>query len=76
MMQIPSNQFRKALRLGQAQIGLWVGLADANAAEAPAGCGFDWLLLDGVKQPGMGREGSMHGIEEYVGTNYLCMGGA
>lgn len=30
----------------------------------------------GVKQSGMGREGSMHGIEEYVDTKYLCMGGA
>ncbi|SFC58186.1 succinate-semialdehyde dehydrogenase / glutarate-semialdehyde dehydrogenase [Polaromonas sp. OV174] len=30
----------------------------------------------GVKQSGMGREGSMHGIEGYVDTKYLCMGGA
>lgn len=51
MRQIPSNQFRNALRLGQTQIGLWVGLADANAAEALAGCGFDWLLLDGEHAP-------------------------
>lgn len=29
----------------------------------------------GVKQSGMGREGSVHGIEEYVDTKYLCMGG-
>jgi len=29
----------------------------------------------GVKQSGMGREGSMYGIEEYVDTKYLCMGG-
>lgn len=29
----------------------------------------------GVKQSGMGREGSMHGIQEYVDTKYLCMGG-
>ena len=29
----------------------------------------------GVKQSGMGREGSMHGIEDYVDTKYLCMGG-
>jgi 4-hydroxy-2-oxoheptanedioate aldolase len=50
-MQIPSNHFRNALRAGQLQIGLWVGLADANAAEALAGCGFDWLLLDGEHAP-------------------------
>ncbi|MFZ2293527.1 MAG: aldehyde dehydrogenase family protein, partial [Polaromonas sp.] len=30
----------------------------------------------GVKQSGMGREGSMHGIEEYVDTKYLCMSDA
>jgi len=29
----------------------------------------------GVKQSGMGREGSVRGIEEYVDTKYLCMGG-
>lgn len=50
-MQIQSNTFRNALRAGQLQIGLWVGLADANAAEALAGCGYDWLLLDGEHAP-------------------------
>ena len=50
-MKIPRNTFRDALRAGQAQIGLWVGLADANAAEAVAGCGFDWLLLDAEHAP-------------------------
>ena len=29
----------------------------------------------GVKQSGMGREGSRYGIDEYVDTKYLCMGG-
>jgi succinate-semialdehyde dehydrogenase/glutarate-semialdehyde dehydrogenase len=29
----------------------------------------------GVKQSGVGREGSSHGIDEYVDTKYLCMGG-
>lgn len=51
MMKIASNHFRNALRNGKRQIGLWVGLADANAAEALAGCGFDWLLLDGEHAP-------------------------
>lgn len=50
-MKIPTNTFRAALRAGQAQIGFWVGLADANAAEALAGCGFDWLLLDAEHAP-------------------------
>ena len=50
-MQIPHNGFRDALRAGRAQIGLWVGLANANAAEAVAGTGFDWLLLDAEHAP-------------------------
>lgn len=50
-MQITKNKFRDALKAGQSQIGLWVGLADANVAEALAGCGFDWLLLDGEHAP-------------------------
>ena len=50
-MQIPRNTFRDALRAGQPQIGCWVGLADANAAEALAGTGYDWLLLDGEHAP-------------------------
>jgi succinate-semialdehyde dehydrogenase / glutarate-semialdehyde dehydrogenase len=29
----------------------------------------------GVKQSGMGREGSKYGIEEYVEVKYICMGG-
>ena len=50
-MKIPQNSFRDALHAGRAQIGLWVGLANANAAEALAGTGFDWLLLDGEHAP-------------------------
>ena len=29
----------------------------------------------GVKESGLGREGSRHGIEEYLETKYLCLGG-
>ncbi|MDT3679830.1 MAG: 4-hydroxy-2-oxoheptanedioate aldolase [Burkholderiaceae bacterium] len=50
-MHIPQNRFLTALRAGRPQIGLWVGLADANAAEALALAGFDWLLLDGEHAP-------------------------
>jgi succinate-semialdehyde dehydrogenase / glutarate-semialdehyde dehydrogenase len=37
-----------------------------STAEAPFG---------GVKQSGLGREGSHYGIEEYIEIKYLCMGG-
>ncbi|SAK99014.1 2-dehydro-3-deoxyglucarate aldolase [Caballeronia temeraria] len=50
-MQILKNRFRRALQAGERQIGLWVGLADANAAELLAGTGFDWLLLDNEHAP-------------------------
>jgi len=29
----------------------------------------------GVKQSGLGREGSKYGIEDYLEIKYLCMGG-
>ena len=50
-MQITANKFLTEIRQGNAQIGCWVGFADANVAEALAGCGFDWLLLDGEHAP-------------------------
>lgn len=50
-MATPVNPFKAALREGRAQYGLWLGLADAYAAEACATCGFDWLLVDGEHGP-------------------------
>ena len=50
-MRMPLNQFKLALRRGAPQIGLWVGLADAAAAELLAGSGFDWLLIDAEHSP-------------------------
>jgi succinate-semialdehyde dehydrogenase/glutarate-semialdehyde dehydrogenase len=29
----------------------------------------------GVKQSGLGREGSKYGIDEYLELKYLCIGG-
>ncbi|MDO9285975.1 MAG: 4-hydroxy-2-oxoheptanedioate aldolase [Aquabacterium sp.] len=50
-LPMPLNRFKAAMQAGTPQIGLWVGLADANAAEALAGTGYDWLLLDGEHAP-------------------------
>ena len=50
-MQLPINTFKQRLQSGQAQIGLWLGLADAYCAELAANAGFDWLLLDGEHAP-------------------------
>ena len=50
-MEIPRNKFKAALKEGQLQIGLWIELADPYVAEAVAGTGFDWLLIDGEHAP-------------------------
>ena len=51
-MDLPRNRFKAALAKGRQQIGLWVSLIDGFAAEAVAGAGFDWLLLDTEHSPG------------------------
>ena len=48
---MPVNTLKQALRDGRRQIGLWMGLADACAAELLAGAGFDWLLIDAEHSP-------------------------
>ncbi|UZE26207.1 4-hydroxy-2-oxoheptanedioate aldolase [Pseudomonas sp. B21-056] len=50
-MDMPINHFKQRLQSGEAQIGLWLGLADAYCAELAANAGFDWLLLDGEHAP-------------------------
>lgn len=50
-MPAPENTFKTALKAGAAQIGCWVGLADAYAAEVATTAGFDWLLIDGEHAP-------------------------
>jgi 4-hydroxy-2-oxoheptanedioate aldolase len=45
------NQFKQALKNKQAQIGLWMSLANSYTAELCATAGFDWLLLDGEHAP-------------------------
>jgi len=50
-MQMPRNEFKRALAAGQTQIGLFLGLANAYTAEVLATAGFDWLLIDGEHGP-------------------------
>lgn len=50
-MDMPINTFKLRLQSGEAQIGLWLGLADAYCAELAANAGFDWLLIDGEHAP-------------------------
>jgi 4-hydroxy-2-oxoheptanedioate aldolase len=50
-MAAPINPFKAALKEGRAQIGLWVALANPVSAELVAGCGFDFLVIDGEHAP-------------------------
>ncbi|MFN3973224.1 MAG: aldolase/citrate lyase family protein [Gemmobacter sp.] len=45
-MDLPKNRFKAALAAGQQQIGIWCSIPGSNHAEALAGCGFDWMLID------------------------------
>jgi len=56
--------FRVAEALEYGMVGVNTGLI--STAEAPFG---------GVKLSGLGREGSRYGIEEFLETKYLCLGG-
>ncbi|ODT58148.1 NAD-dependent succinate-semialdehyde dehydrogenase [Paracoccus sp. SCN 68-21] len=59
-----SRAFRVAEALEFGMVGLNTGAL--SMATAPFG---------GIKQSGMGREGSRHGIEDYVEIKYMCMAG-
>jgi succinate-semialdehyde dehydrogenase/glutarate-semialdehyde dehydrogenase len=56
--------WRVAEKLEYRMVGINTGLFSNEVAP-----------LGGVKQSGLGREGSKYGIEEYLGMKYLCMGG-
>ena len=50
-MDVPANHFKRAIKSGQSQIGLWCSLASNVSVEIVAGSGFDWLLLDTEHSP-------------------------
>ena len=56
--------WRVAEGLESGMVGINTGLISTEVA--PFG---------GVKESGIGREGSRHGIEEYIEMKYLCIGG-
>ena len=55
--------FRVAEALEYGMVGINTGMVSSE--QVPFG---------GVKQSGLGREGSHHGMEEYVEMKYLCLG--
>jgi 4-hydroxy-2-oxoheptanedioate aldolase len=50
-MELPVNAFKKALKQGKKQIGLWSSLGSNMVAEGIAHSGFDWILLDTEHSP-------------------------
>lgn len=50
-MDLPVNTFKRALKAGDRQIGLWCTLSNHYAIEVVAGAGFDWLLIDTEHSP-------------------------
>ena len=50
-MPAPTNTFKQAFKNCQLQLGCWLGLADAYAAEIASTASFDWLLIDGEHAP-------------------------
>lgn len=66
-MDMPINTFKQRLQSGEAQIGLWLGLADPYCAELAANAGFDWLLIDGEHAPNdlRGLLGQLQAVAPY-----------
>lgn len=66
-MDMPINTFKQRLQAGEAQIGLWLGLADPYCAELAANAGFDWLLIDGEHAPNdlRGLLGQLQAVAPY-----------
>lgn len=50
-MDLPLNHFKRAIKSGAPQYGLWLGLPDSICAEISAGASFDWLLIDTEHAP-------------------------
>lgn len=48
---LPTNHFKKALRDGQAQIGIWSTIPSPFVTELLGGAGYDWVLLDTEHTP-------------------------
>ena len=50
-MELPVNEFKRGIKAGKPQIGLWSSLSSHYSVEVIAGSGFDWLLLDTEHSP-------------------------
>lgn len=48
---LPVNHFKRALRAGQPQIGIWSTIPSPFVSELIGGAGYDWVLLDTEHTP-------------------------
>lgn len=51
MSMLPANTFKRALREGRPQIGLWSTIPSPFVCEMIGGAGYDWVLLDTEHTP-------------------------
>lgn len=51
MTDLPRNPFKRALKEGRVQLGLWSMMPDPFIAEMLAETGYDWVLLDTEHSP-------------------------
>jgi 4-hydroxy-2-oxoheptanedioate aldolase len=65
IVDIPTNSFKRAIRAGTPQIGLWCSTCSPYVTEVVAGSGFDWLLLDTEHAPG--------DLQEVMGQLQACL---
>jgi len=49
--QLAANAFKRAVREGRPQVGLWASLCSNIATEVIGGSGFDWILIDTEHAP-------------------------
>ena len=45
-MMLPQNRFKRALKDGRQQIGLWNSIPGSLVTELLATCGYDWVVID------------------------------
>ena len=50
-MDLPVNEFKRAIKSGRPQIGFWSALGNNISIEIVAGAGFDWIVIDAEHGP-------------------------
>ena len=66
-MELPKNNFKKAIKTGRHQVGIWNSIAGNSVPELLATCGFDWILIDTEHAPveTVEIQSSLHAISAY-----------